>query len=204
MWIALECLHPNLRCSGAHRNLLGRASRSTLLCWIKTRELSRNLRMGLRPRTSTLMEKEARYSWEHLQDSSTRPACDDASARRNLGEMGGAGTAGMEGASAGGVAGNGWGQRQVCVLVQSRREGGRSRVCADIGAAGSARPRNCDRRNVKNRGKTVHEDGSSGAGSADLPDRLLRLVGGTTRRRGRHLVGLRACPWFSWRAGKCE
>jgi hypothetical protein len=53
-------------------------------------------------------------------------------------------------------------------------------------------------------GKTVHEDGSSGAGSADVPDRLSRLAGGTTRRRGRHLVGLRACPWFSWRAGKCE
>jgi len=203
MWIAVDCLHPNMRCSGARRNYWDELR--TLLCWIKTRELSRNLRMGLRPRTSTFMEKEARYSWEHLRDNRTRPsACDDASTRRNLGETGGAGTAGMEGASAGGVAGNGWAQRQVCVLVQSRREGDRSRVCADIGAAGSERPRNCDRRNVENRGKTVHEDGSPGAGSADLPDRSLRLVGGTTRRRGRHLVGLRACPWFSWRAGKCE
>jgi hypothetical protein len=198
MWIAVDCLHPNMRCSGARRNLLGRASRSTLLCWIKTRELSRNLRMGLRPRTNTFMEKEARYSWEHLQDNRTRPsACDDACTRRNLGEMGGAGAAGMDGASAGGVAGNGWGQRQVCVLVQSREK------AAEVEFAQTLE-RPADRRNVENRGKTVHEYGRSGAGSADLPDRLLRLVGGTTRRRGRHLVGLRACPWFSWRAGKCE
>ena len=68
MWIAVDCLHPNMRCSGARRNYWDELR--TLLCWIKTRELSRNLRMGLRPPTSTFMEKQARYCWEHLQHNS--------------------------------------------------------------------------------------------------------------------------------------
>ena len=204
MWIAVDCLHPNMRCSGARRNFLGGALRSTLRCWIKTRELSRNLRMGLRPRTSTFMEKEARYSWKHLQDNRTRPKPVTV---HPLGEIL---------AKWAGLAQPDWKAPALVELREMDGDKGKFVFLYNHGekaaqvefAQAFERPAVHVREIVTGEtwktGKTVHEDGSSGAGSADLPDRLSRLAGGTTRRRGRHLVGLRACPWFSWRAGKCE
>lgn len=62
-------------------------------------------------------------------------------------------------------------KRQISVFVQPRRECGRSGVRTDIEAAGGERPGICARRNAESRGKSIHrEDGSSAAGSADLPD----------------------------------
>jgi hypothetical protein len=103
------------------------------------------------------------------------------------------------------------GEKGKFVFLFNHGAGSRSAVCGTVGAAVSECSGGCGRRNAENQAKTIHrEDGSSGAGSAHLPDRLLKLMvaaswdAGTTRRRGRRLAALRACPWFSWRAGTCE
>ena len=203
MWIAVDCLHPNTRCSG-RAGIYWDELRGALYCAGSKCASCRELcGWGCGRVRARLWQRKRDTPGSICRTAERGQACDDASTRRNLGEMGGAGTAGMK-APALVELREMDGDKGKFVFLFNHGEKAAEVEFAQTLARPAANVREIVTAETWKTGETVHEDGSSGAGSADLPDQLLRLVGGTTRRRGRHRVGLRACPWFSWRAGKCE